>query len=91
MVGEDEIFSLGNFLLEALDLGIFKLNDPAAMDTNQMVMVGPFHHSFVIFLSPSKVVFLNHLLLGQEMERPIDCGLGDALVFLAKRIPQFIR
>jgi len=91
VVGEDKILFFGDFFLKALNFRILKLDNPPAMNADQVVVMRPFHHPLVILLALAKIVFLHHLFLGQKMEGAVNSGLGDASVFPAEGIPQFIR
>ena len=90
VVGDQKTFVPGNFLLEVLDLGTFKFYDAAAVNADEVVMMGPFDHPLVIFLILTEIMLLDHLFLNEKMEGPINGGLGNAPVFPTKPLPQFI-
>lgn len=75
VVGDREIFAPGHFLLKAFDLRISELDDPAAVNTDEVVVVGALDQALVIFLPPSEVVLFDDLLLDQKTQGPVNRGL----------------
>ena len=90
VVGNHESVLLGDFFLEVFDLGIFEFDDSAAMDADEVVVVRPLNHAFVIFLLPPEIMLLHHPLLSKEIERSVNRGLRDPSVFLPEGFPKLV-
>ena len=90
MIVDDEPALLGNFVLPFLDFRIQKFFHPAALKTDQMIMVIVIGYDFITGLTVSKLSFLNNPGLTQEMERPVNRRQSDRPVLLSARLIEFL-
>lgn len=65
VVGNGEAVVPCDPFLQAFNLRILKLNNLATVDADEVVVMRTFDHAFVVFLSPSKVMFLDNLFLNK--------------------------
>lgn len=60
------------------------------MDANEVVVVGPLDHPFVIFLPFSEIMLFDRLFFDQEVERAVNRGLGNPLALPPEPLPKLI-
>ena len=60
VVGDCEMVGVGNSFLEFFDPRILKFDNPAAVDADEVVVVGPVHHPLIILFPPPKIVLFQH-------------------------------
>lgn len=75
VVGNNKLLLFRNVFLKALNFRVLKLDDPATMNANEMIVMGPLDHPFIILLTLSEVMFLNNFLLDEEIQSSINRGL----------------
>ncbi len=66
--------------LERLDLLVLEFDDPAATDTDQMVMVSLGSVEFKAGDPVLESAFMGQSGLSKQLQRPVDRGIADPLV-----------
>ena len=75
--------------LESLDLVVFELNDLAAAEANQVIMMRP--HGFVARDAILEVALGRDARVHEEAQRPVDGGQPDARVLLRDTAMEILR
>jgi len=80
-----------HLLLFLLNCLVFKFGDPAALEANQVVMMGPTHLGFILSVAPVKIMHLQEVVIRQQFQCPVDRRPGDRQPFPPQRLIQFFR
>ena len=83
MIEDPELVLFRHLRLEVLDLVIFKLDDQAALLTDEMIVVLIFGMGFVARRAIPEVPDRGNAALGKQLQGPVDRGVTDLGVLLA--------
>jgi hypothetical protein len=74
----------GDFFLKPFNARIFELDDLAAGDADQMVMMFIQVTGLITGLAVAEVTLLGNATLGKQLQGPVHGGITDTRVFLAQ-------
>jgi hypothetical protein len=74
---------LGDLVLKLFYVGLFKFNNFATTETNQMIMVFVKMAGFIPSLAIAKVALLSDTTFSKQFERTMDCSVANPRVFIA--------